>query len=197
VPTADTASSIVITKSFTFQGSTKRWSNRYHVTGPLSIGATAFATLADAVVADELDMYAGNITIVEASWSDASTASSTNPHGITTQTKTYSSAGAHSFTNPRNVPGEVAALLRYSTTQRSTKNHPVYLFNYFHGVFNAIAGDVDTLLPEQQTLIEEYGTDWLAGFSDGTNTRVRCGPRGAVAQARTVKPLLTHRDFPT
>ncbi len=194
--TPDDNSSIVVTKEFNWEGAPRRWSNRYHVTGPQTIGDTPFATLSDAIVTDEIACFAGNVTIVETTWSDASTASSTNPHGITTHTKTYTTTGAQTFTSPRNVPGEVATFIRYSTTARTSKNHPIYLFNYYHGCFNAIAGDVDTLHPEQKTDFEEYGTDWLAGFSDGTNTRIRCGPYGAVAQVRSVPVFLTHRDFP-
>jgi hypothetical protein len=57
-------------------------------------------------------------------------------------------------------------------------------------------GDADDLNSAQKTALEEYADDWLAGFSDGTNTLVRAGPHGVTATARTVKPEITHRDFP-
>src|SRR4051794_18054427 len=99
-----------------YRGGTKLWSNRYHVNGPLTIGTTAFNTLADAIVTAEKALYTGGVTIVEATWSDASTATSTNPHGIVTQTKTYSTAGTFVATGGRPMPGDCAAVIRYSTT---------------------------------------------------------------------------------
>jgi hypothetical protein len=76
------------------------------------------------------------------------------------------------------------------------RNHPIYLFNYYHGIKAYAASDIDTLTPQQITLFNAYADDWLAGFSDGTNTYVRAGPNGATATARLVEPDLTHRDFP-
>jgi len=196
VATADTASSIVITKQIPWMGGTRTYTNRYHVTGPLTIGTTPFGTLADAIVADEAAALSDNSVIVQADWADASTASSTNPHGDVTQTKTYSQNGALSpdGTHPR-CPVEVAVFIRYSTTQRSVKNHPIYLGNYYHDIIRSDT-DQNQVSTTMLGALQEYATDWLAGYSDGTNTRVRCGPRGAVAQAAAVSPFLTHRDFP-
>ncbi len=86
-------------------------------------------------------------------------------------------------------------LLRYSTLARSSKNHPVYLFNYFHGAQIPVAGG-DDVASGQKTAVETYGTAWLTGFTDGTGAKERCGPRGAAAVSRLVQPEVTHRDFP-
>jgi len=148
-------------------------------------------------VAAEKAILSGGLSIVEATWSDASTATSTNPHGIVTQTKTYSTSGTFVGTGGNLMPGDCAAVMRYSTTQRSIKNHPIYLWSYWHGVFRDASGTEDAILPLQITAYNTYATSWLSGFSDGTNTRIRSGPRGAVAQSRTLLTFIRHRDFPT
>jgi hypothetical protein len=142
----------------------------------------------DLVVADEADIFQSDVTIVRV---DGYAAGSDVP----VHTEAYTTAGAGSFASSDDTPGDAAALLRYSTTARSTKNHPVYLFNYFHGARFLAGSDADSLISGQKTAIEEYGTDWIAGYSDGTNTYVRAGPNGATAVSRIVSPFITHRDF--
>lgn len=196
-PTAATRSSLLVVKSMSALGSTREWTNRYHVTGPLTPTFAQFQTLADAVVADEAAALEGFITIVRVDWSDASTASSTNLNGDTLYTKSYSTAGGATSGSDGSLiaPSDCAVLLRYTTDARSVKNHAIYLFNYYHGAYHS-STNKDNVGGVQKTGFEEYGDDWLAGFSDGVNTRIRCGPHGAVAQSRSVKTLITHRDFP-
>jgi hypothetical protein len=68
--------------------------------------------------------------------------------------------------------------------------------NYMHGVYNTDA-DADLLAADQKLVMEGYADAWLAGFSDGAETHVRCGPSGHVATGRRVDPYIRHRDFPT
>ena len=109
--------------------------------------------------------------------------------------KAYATAFTGAFASWQPATGDTAALARYTTTQRTSKNHPVYLFNYFHsvGFTNATSGDL--LSSTQKAAIESYCTAWIAGFSDGTVTHHRAGPNGAVAQTRIVNAELTHRDL--
>jgi hypothetical protein len=88
-------------------------------------------------------------------------------------------------------------MVRYPTDARSSKNKPVYLFNWYHDVYYLGTGDVDTVLGTQVSAMNAYSADWVTGFSDGTNTRVRCGPRGAVALNNATSNIVRHRDFPT
>jgi hypothetical protein len=110
--------------------------------------------------------------------------------------KTYTQNGTWTGLALVLCPGEVAALVRWNTAARSSKNHPIYCFNYFHGVGMVGSGSEDLLQVAQKTLFETYATNWITGFSDGTNTYVRATPRGAGATSRVVSPYLTHRDFP-
>ncbi len=196
MPTADTKHSLVIVKQFDYRGATRTFSNRYHFEGALPADHAAWEVLADNVTASEKAIYDAEVTIIEAMGYDAGSASSTNPHGDAVFTKSYSITGTGAFgSGAIPAPGDCAALLRFSTTARSSKNHPVYLFNYFHGVQIPVAGG-DDVASGQKTAIETYGDHWVSGFTDGTGARERCGPRGAVAVSMLCKPEVTHRDFP-
>lgn len=195
--TPDTKHSIVIKSEGSYRGGTRTWSNRYHFEGDLPPSDTAWGTFADAIVAAQKTCFTSDLTIVEAIGYDASTATTTNPHGDAVYEKTYTTVGTWTpGVNDVPTPGDACALVRYGTPARTTKNHPVYLFNYYHNAFS-LDTNGDDLSSGQKTALESYADDWIAGFSDGTETHERCGPRGAVAVSRRVDPYIRHRDFPS
>jgi hypothetical protein len=188
LPVAATPS-VKITKTFDFRGTLRAWTNRYHFNGGTPADNAHWETLFDAIVGAEKHIFKSDITIVDATGYAAGS-------DLPVHSKTYTTVGDGSFPLWFDTPGQTAALLRYSTTARSVKNHPIYLFNYFHGAGWLAGADADTLDTGMKSAIEAYADAWMAGFSDGTITAVRAGPNGATATSRFVHPELTHRDFP-
>jgi hypothetical protein len=182
--------SIKVTKSFTYRTVTKSFSNRYHFNGGTPSDTAHWTTLSDAIVAAEKAMLDAGVTIT-------GTVGYAAGSDVPVFSKTYAVAGTGAFwASGIKPPGAAAGLIRYSTTARTAKNHPVYLFNYYHGVAAASNAANDTVLGSQKTAMGTYAAAWIAGFSDGTITAVRAGPNGATATGHFEAPYLTHRDFP-
>ena len=183
--------SIKVVKTITYRGVLKRWSNRYHFNGGTPGDTAHWTTLSDAIVAAEAATLPGGSgrQIVETLGYSAGS-------DVPVFSKNYTTAGTFSVGTGLLTPGDCAALVRYSTTARTTKNHPVYLFNYYHSPVVASAALPDTLDSSYVTALAAYATAWISGFSDGTMTAVRAGPNGATAISRLVETSVTHRDFP-
>jgi hypothetical protein len=105
--------------------------------------------------------------------------------------------GSGSFSSWSACPGDCAAVVRYSTSDRSSKNHPIYCFNYYHSI-SAVAGvgNEDELHAGQKSAMSLYAADWITGFSDGSVTHKRSRPNGNLVTGELVLPLISHRDLP-
>lgn len=167
--------------------SAHRWSNRYHFNGGTPADATHWGNLKDAIILVEKYLYKSDVHIVEAIGYAAGS-------DVPVYDWTGSVAGANGVSEDEGA-GETCGLLRYSTTARTDKNHPVYLFNYFHAQRRNDA-DFQKLSDECITRLDTYASDWISGFSDGTNTLTRCGPNGASATGYVVDPYFRIHTFP-
>ena len=185
---ASTQASIKVTKSFLYRGSAHRWSNRYYLDHTSIDTQAHFNTLADNVVTAEKAIYGSSMTIVEVAYYAPGS-------DVAVWVRTYSTVGTATPTGNQ-APGDCAALVRYTTTQRTSKNHPLYLFNYYHGVYVQATTNRDLVDAGQLGLLGTYANLWVSGFSDGVNTYKKAGPRGAVAQGYVAETYVTHRDFP-
>lgn len=185
---ADTPS-IRIVKSSPYKGGTKLWGNRHHFNGGTPADLTHWTTLANAIATAEKAAAGGTTSFVEAICYGAGS-------DVPLHTITLSGTGSVSATGATvHCPLEVSALIRWSTDQRTSKNHPIYLFAYMRDTMVDTSVGFEALSSLLKTPLTTYMNDWVSGFSDGTLTLTRAGPRGASALGGLVETYVTHRDF--
>lgn len=176
--------------SFSWRGTTKNWSQLYHFNQGAWQDQGHFNALSDAWWNLMKGAIPARNTLVSTT--------AYNPGSfLPVYTKTYGSAGTYTDTTNPQATGEACMLFRFLTDQRTSKNHPIYLFKWFHGMQTDGATSPDTLRAGIASTAAGVVTDMLAGASDGTLTRHYCGPFGAVAQSGSVNPKLHIREFPT
>lgn len=181
--------SIKVVKTFTYRGASRTFSNRYHLSGGTPADNSHWTTLSDAIVTAEKTLYT-SLTSITATFGYAAGSE------VPVYSKTYSTAGTGSFASGVPAPGDAAAIIRYATAVRTSKNHPLYLFNYYHAATLASTGG-DTVHATLVTNLGVYAALWdTTGFSDGSSTYKRAGPNGANATGHTVPSMITHRDLP-
>lgn len=188
MPAATTASIKWVFQT-AYRGGTKDWSTKLHLTGGDWQDQTHYDALSDAIWGDWISAIYPQTTLVE-------TVGYNPGSDLPVFTKSYSAVGTATVPGTSELPLEVCALLRFTTDQRSTKNHPIYLFNYIHDAYAGSGSTKETVQSGMKGHWDTRAAALVAGYSDGTLTRHRAGPRGAVAQSGACETFLTHRDFP-
>jgi hypothetical protein len=172
-----------------YKGGTKVWSTTFHLTGGDWQDQTHFNTFADNMKAYIYVLITARTTLLDAT--------GYNPGSdVPVFTKSYNVACTQSRGTSWLMPLEAAILLRWTTDQRSTKNHPIYLYNYIHDIYSNSATTPE--VPDA-SLISTWTSrcaTFITGITDGSLTRKRAGPRGAVAQTGAAEAYAVHRDFP-
>lgn len=185
--------SVIVTYEVPAGASTELVTNRYHFNGGTPADGAHWDALFDAIVAAFKVCLLGSCTIRQCDGYPAGS-------NVAVRTKTYAQVGtiAAIGADSNLLPGFCCALVRWSTTARTTKNHPIYLYSYIHGVADngASATTSQQLDSLQKAAIETYAqTWWQTGFSDGTNSYTRAGPNGTSATARFVDPYVRDHDL--
>lgn len=188
--TPSTQISIRLTYSSPYKGGTKTWSNRFYFNSTAAMTQAIFDDLADQL----RDTLKACIT----SSSTVTGAIGYNPGSdIPAFSKTYTTAGTAVPSGSESIaPLEVVSLWRFTTTQRTVKNHPIYLFKYIHNQILGATGARETMVSGRRTTQQSEVDGLVAGLVHSGVTYKLAGPRGAVAQSGIVETYFTHRDFP-
>jgi len=180
--------SIRTTKRFTFKLATHDWSNRYFFHGGVPSSSANWYALMDAITNIEKTMFDAATSIISATGYEAGS-------DVPVASKSYSLTGTLASTGVT-TPGECAVLLRMATDGRSTKNHPIFCFSYYHGAKRVSTSDhQDEVATDQKTAVGVLGAGWISGITAGGITAVRCSPAGHSCTGYLVERFITHRDF--
>jgi len=91
------------------------------------------------------------------------------------------------------TPGDAAGWVRWGTDLKNTRGKPVYLRNYYHGMFTT--GDPDRIAPGQITGLGALGAAFQAGITTGGRTYRRTGPNHGSPQSHKVSDFITTRTL--
>lgn len=177
--------------TFSWRGASHSWGQLYHFDGPTSwADQTHFDTFAVNLWNQIKQPLPARVTCNDMTAYNAGSFLPVFNH-------TIAAAGGYTDTSNPQAAGELCMLWRFTTDQRTTKNHPIYLFKWFHGMQTDGATSPDSLRAGIVATAATPISSLLSGISDGTNSRKYCGPRGAVALSGTCYSTLHAREFPT
>lgn len=191
--TSDTAF-LTLEKSFSYRGAREHFQNVYHL--DIQPPSTAdWSALADAVWNIEKGFQTSDVQLEWAYGHNPGT-----PPTLVWE-RDYAPVGEGGLPGSLvpaagdvSCPGDVAAWIRYGTTQKSKLGKPIYLRNYYHSIYHS-SGAPDTIAANQKAGLESFGTAFVNGFSVNGLTYRRAGPRGAVAQNHVVSQWATTRTL--
>lgn len=181
--------SVRIVKNVPYRGDTREWSNRYFWNQTALPSQSDRDAIVAALLVKEKPLCASRVHWLRAIWYAAGS-------DVPVYEQTLTGSGTMSEAGTDETPGDCATLIRFSTTQRTSKNHPIYLFKYYHDAHIANGGDPDSVVTVQHQNLDAMGQLLVDGISQGGTTYKLAGPYGAVAQGYVASTKITHRDFP-
>lgn len=182
--------SVKVSKETAYKGGVKTWSNRYYFNVNVDMTEAVFEALATWIKGREVNFLTTRTTFTSAIGYDPGSE-------IPVWSETLTGTGAATISGSESLATlEVCALHRYSTTQRTSKNHPIYLFKYYHDQILGTGSDREAMVSGRNTTQQTNAQDFVDGVDIGGTTYKVCGRYGAVGQSVTVEPMFTHRDFP-
>jgi hypothetical protein len=186
--------SLTIIKTMQYRGSDEEWSNTYFMTGDLPTSPASWKTLADAVIAEEVSLYKSDIEVTRAIGHKAGESVAVWSYDYAE----HSESVPGTYTDASGVPesGDTAAWIRWSTDQLTSKGKPIYLRSYYHPAYRQAGTAYDDIATAWAANAQEYGDDWIAGFTDGDGTvHHRAGPHGVVGLVALPSPYATTRTL--
>ncbi len=151
---------------------------------------SVFNALANDVANQMAVAIGANSTIISAIGYDAGSDVPTNSATLSIA-GTAAPSGSEAY-----APLEVSSLWRFTTTQRTTKNHPIYLFKYIRNQILGTTSDREAMVSGRNATQTLLAASLVTGFVVGGTTYKLAGPFGAVAQSGVCESFFTHRDFP-
>lgn len=194
---SSTTAFLTVEKSFTYRGGREHWSNAYHFDN-VPADKAQWDAVWTAVWNLEKACFSADVQFEQAFGHNPGT-----PPVLVWENE-FSPPGEGgppaefvpgSTAHP--APGDAAVFVRYSTTQKSSLGKPIYLWNYYHGVyFDGATPDIPD--PAQRQHLDSLGTVLVTGLNTGISGAPifkRAGPKGAVAQAHVVGEFITTRTL--
>ena len=186
----DTAS-ITIVKSFDYRGAREEFSNTYHFEGTTPANDAAWKTLADAIITAEKPTVDNSVQFVRAYGYVAGNENSVAQIDYTVPPNTVA-IGTGAFGGTGNeMPGDVAATIRWYTGALSSRGKKIYCRKYMHNVYSGT--DQDHLNAAQRTALGVFAAKLIDGTLPGSFKY--CGPQGADLSTPEVSQWLTTRTL--
>lgn len=191
LPSMPDTPSITIIKRFSYRGLNEEFSNKYHFSGTVPADAAAWKTLADGIIAAEKLCTGDGVSFVRAYGYVAGNENSVAQIDYTVAPNVVV-AGSVAKGTGIDVPGDVAATIRWWTGEYNSRGKKIYCRKYMHGVW-ANSVDADSLNGTMTPLMQTYAAKLIDGTLPGSFKY--CGPQGAVLSLPLVDPFLTTRTL--